>query len=69
MGQQTDPINRTVTVPAILASLLNRLSGLGPGIHMLVIVKTDSGARGVFAWAVSDMAGEPKSALANLQTK
>lgn len=52
-----------VSIPAVLARLLNRIAAMGRGMWMLVIIKGDSGARGILGWSVVEMPLEPKDAL------
>jgi len=53
-----------VSIPAVLARLLNRVAAMGRGMWMVVIIKSDSGARGIRGWSVVEMPLEPKDALA-----
>ena len=43
---------KLLSVPGPIAAFVNRLCALGPGNHVVILVKTGSGARGLQSWSV-----------------
>lgn len=56
---------KLLSVPSIVARLLNRLMGMGRGMWMVILVKDGPGGRGIVTWSVVEMPLEPKDALPN----
>jgi hypothetical protein len=46
-----------------LNDILNRLAGLGPGLHIVVVIKGKTGGDGILTWAVIQAALEPRGVL------
>lgn len=63
---KADEDAKFVSIPGILARLLNRIAAMRRGVWMVVIIKGDSGARGIIGWSVVEMPLEPKDALADV---
>jgi hypothetical protein len=55
-----------MSVPTTLARLLNRVCGLPEGVHIVVLVKSASGARGIASWGVTAMKLELPDGIAKL---
>lgn len=48
---------------SLLNDILNRLAGLGPGLHIVVVIKSKTGGDGILSWAVIQAALEPRGVL------
>ena len=53
-GKRTDDGRDTkfLTVPVVISAIVNRICALGPGNHLVILVKSSTGGRGVVSWSV-----------------
>ena len=43
-----------VRIPSVMISFLNRVMALPAGLHMICVVKTESGGAGIVGWSVDE---------------